>query len=153
MVRGRNSRYRRQESVLERITLEEARANLEDVLQLVGRARQRFVIRVAGKDQVAFVSLEDLALLERLDGDAEVPKEYVEAADLRKHLAEDIALVAKGRERIVVREEKSDFVALVPSRDVQALEQIDTRLDIEAAKRLLQQGLKRRDDGDDEEDD
>lgn len=138
---------------MERISLEEARANLEDVLQLVGRARQRFVVRIAGKDQVAFVSLEDLALLERLDGDVDVPKEYVEADELRKHLAEDIALVAKAKERIVIREEKSDFVALVPSRDVLALEQIDTRLDIEAAKRLLQQGLRRRDDSDEDDED
>ncbi len=137
---------------MERISLEEARANLEDVLQLVGRARQRFVIRFSGADRCAFVSLEDLALLERLDGDNEVPKEFIGADDLKRHLADEMNLVAKGTERIVIREAKDDFVALVPARDVATLEQLDTRLNIEAAKRLLEQTLKR-DPPDDEEED
>lgn len=134
---------------MERISLEEARANLEDVLQLVGRARQRFAVHFAGRDRVAFVSLEDLALLERLDGETEVPKEYVELEELQRHLGDDISLVAEAQERIVIRENKNDFVAMVPSRDVQTLEQLDARLDIEAAKRLLEQGMKDRVDDDD----
>ncbi len=137
---------------MERISLEEARSNLEDVLQLVGRARQRFAVRFGGKDRCAFVSLEDLALLEKLDGDVEIPKEFIDAADLKKHLSDEMKLVASGDERIVIREDKNDFVALVPTRDVATLEQLDARLDIEAAKRLLQQTL-RREPSDDEEDD
>lgn len=138
---------------MERISLEEARANLEDVMQLVGRARQRFVIRFGGKDWCAFVSLEDLALLEKLDGDIDVPKEHVDVEELKKHLSDEMNLVADGSERIVVREDKNDFVALVPARDVATLEQLDARLDIEAAKRLLQQTLRRkpRDEDDDED--
>jgi PHD/YefM family antitoxin component YafN of YafNO toxin-antitoxin module len=123
---------------VERISLEEARTNIEDVLQLVGRARQRFVVHVGGRDVAAFVSLEDLALLERLDGDREVAKEYVDAKHLGRHLDDEVALVEDDRERIVIREDRDDFVALVPARDLQALESLDARLDLEAAKRILQ---------------
>ena len=41
----------------------------------------------------------------------------------------------------MLHENGEDLVALVPHRDVQMLEEIDQRIDLEAAKRLLDEQL------------
>lgn len=136
---------------MQRISLDEARKNFEDVLNLVCNAKQRYAIRQGRQDLVAFVPLEDLELLERLDAENEVKVEKVDAAELLKHLYDDITLVASGKERIVIRSDGEEVATLVPRRDLDKLENLDNRINIEAAKRLLQRGMMRA--PDDEEDD
>jgi len=131
---------------VERIQFEVVRGNLDDVLKLVGNARQRIVIQENGRDRAALISLEDFALLENLDGDLNIPVEHVPLRDVKKYFSEDLAQVADREERIVIQEDGKDLAALVPGRDLALLENLDSRLDIEAAKRLLEQELKRDDD-------
>lgn len=131
---------------MERIQFEVVRGNLDDVLKLVGNARQRIVIQENGRDRAALISLEDFALLENLDGDLNIPVEHVPLRDVKKYFSEDLAQVADREERIVIQEDGKDLAALVPGRDLALLENLDSRLDIEAAKRLLEQELKRDDD-------
>lgn len=127
--------------MVDRIDLEEAKRNFSDVLKLVANAKQRIVIAHEGKDLGALIPLEDFALLERLDGDVDVPVEHVVAAEVMRHLEEDLVVVSSEAERIVVRESGKDVACLVPPRDLSVLQNLDDRLDIEAAKRLLQKEL------------
>lgn len=126
---------------MERIELEEVRQNFGDVLKLVANAKQRIVITEGAAERAALVPLEDLALLERLDGDTDVPVEHVAAGEVMRHLREDLGVVSSESERIVIRDGGKDIACLVPRRDLDVLQNLDDRLDIEAAKRLLQQEL------------
>lgn len=126
---------------MERIPVDEVRRNFSDVLLLVGNGKQRIVIQKDGHDHAAFIPLEDLALLENLDGDAEVAVEHVPVVEVRRHLNEDLDQVAGREERIVLIQSGKDVVALVPRRDLCVLENLDTRIDIEAAKRLLEKEI------------
>ncbi len=115
--------------------------NFDDVLKLVGNARQRIVIQEGGQDRAALIPLEDIALLENLDGDKDIAVEHVPVADVKKHLSDDLAQVADREERIIMQVDGEDLAAIVPGRDLALLENLDSRLDIEAAKRLLQQEM------------
>ncbi len=143
---------------MERVSISEVKKNFADVLKLVANGKQRIVITDRGKDRAAIIPVEDLELLENLDRDVEVAVERVESAQVKKHLSEDLSLVANGSERIIVLEKKKEIVALVPERDLTLLEQLDERLDIEAARRMLEEKMKRppagrssADDADDDE--
>lgn len=123
---------------MNRIPIDEVKANFEDVLLLVSNGKQRMVITDGGTARAALIPLEDLALLENLDGDANIEKETVARDEVHAHLSEDLEQVAGREERIVVRDGATDVAALVPQRDLATLENLDSRLDIEAAKRLLE---------------
>ena len=125
---------------MDRIPLDEVKNNFSDVLKLVANARQRLVISDQDGDRVAIIPVEDLELLDSLDGDVNIPIEHVDHEEVRNNLVQDVALVADQEQRIVIQEEKRDRAALVPQRDLRTLENLDTRLDIEAAKRLLEKG-------------
>ena len=131
---------------MDRIQFKVVKENFDDVIKLVGNAKQRIVIQENDQDRAALIPIEDLALLENLDGETDVPVEHVPVRDVKKHLSEDLAQVADRQERIVVQEDGKDLVALVPARDLEVLENLDSRLDIEAAKRLLQKKLEQDDD-------
>ncbi len=126
---------------MERHQADVVKKNLGDVLLLVGNGKQRVVIQRAGADRAALIPLEDLALLENLDGEAQIAVEHVPAADVKRHLARDVDLVAQRGQRIVLMEDGKDVAALVPASDVALLENLDSRLDIEAAKRLLRKEI------------
>lgn len=123
---------------MNRIPIDEVKGNFDDVLLLVSNGKQRMVITEGDEAKAALIPLEDLALLENLDGDANIEKETVPRAEVHAHLSEDLDQVASREERIVVRDGKKDIAALVPERDLATLEGLDSRLDIEAAKRLLE---------------
>ncbi|MBI4881071.1 MAG: type II toxin-antitoxin system Phd/YefM family antitoxin [Planctomycetes bacterium] len=126
---------------MERFQADVVKKNLADVLLLVGNGKQRVVIQRGSADRAALIPLEDLALLENLDGEAAVAVEHVPAVDVKRHLARDVDLVAGRGQRIVLVEDGKDVAALVPASDLALLENLDSRLDIEAAKRLLQQEI------------
>ena len=126
---------------MDRIQIAEAKSNFDDVIKLVSNAKQRMVIADQGREFAALIPLEDLALLERLDGDANIPVERVDRAEVLRHLEEDLKLVSEQSQRIVVTDANEEKVALVPQRDLSTLQNLDDRLDIEAAKRLLQREL------------
>ncbi len=128
---------------MERIHVDEVMENFADVLLLVGNGKQRLVIQENGSDRAALIPLEDLALLENLDGDANVAVEHVPVDEVRRHLVEDLAQVADREERIILNEDGVEVAALVPSRDLATLVNLDTRIDIEAAKRLLEEEMHR----------
>lgn len=126
---------------MERIELDEVKKNFGDVLKLVENAKQRIAVTSGGVELAALIPLEDLALLEKLDGDVDVPVEHVPAAEVMRHLDDDLKLVAAEAQRIVIQEKRGDVACLVPKRDLATLQELDDRLDIEAAKRLLQKEL------------
>lgn len=128
---------------MERIQLDEVKRNFNDVLLLVQNGKQRVVIVEQGRGRAAFISLEDLALLENLDGEKEVTVERVAAAEVKRHLTQDVALVADRVERIIVHKDGVDLVALVPERDLALLENLDARIEINAAARLLKKKIRR----------
>lgn len=118
--------------------LQEVKKNFRDVVLLVGNGRQRILIQEKGRDRAALIPLEDLALLENLDGDRDVAVEHVSIEDVRRHLSEDLALVADRDERILVQDRGVDLACLVPGRDLAVLENLDASLDMEAARRSLE---------------
>ena len=126
---------------MERIQFDVVKRNFDDVIKLVGNAKQRIVVRENDQDRAALIPLEDLALLENLDGDKNVAVEHVSVANVKKHFSEDLAQVADREQRIVLQEGGNDLIAMVPGRDLEVLENLDSRLDIEAAKRLLQKEM------------
>ena len=125
---------------MEHLALEEVHENFADVVMLVANGRRRILVEGKG-DRAAFVSLEDLALLENFDGGKATPAKKLAVSTVKRNLARDLARVAKKRERIVLRENNADVMALVPVEDVTALESLDNRLDLEAAKRLLEKEM------------
>lgn len=127
---------------MRRIALTDVRKSFGDVLNLVANARERILIREGKTDRAALISLEDLALLESLDDGRDVPVEHVSLDEVRKHLKKDVGEVANRLERIVVQDAGNDLVALVPERDLALLEHLDTRIGLEAAKRLLDKRMR-----------
>ncbi len=126
---------------MERLALEEVHENFADVVMLVANGRRRILVEGKGADRAVFVSLEDLALLENFDGGKATPAKKLAVSTVKRNLARDLARVADRRERIVLRENDADVMALVPVEDVTALESLDNRLDLEAAKRLLEKEM------------
>jgi prevent-host-death family protein len=55
----------------------------------------------------------------------------------KKQFDEIIDRVAHGGERVVIRRGKKTLAAVVPPEDVQALDQLEDRQDVEEAKRRL----------------
>ena len=126
---------------MERIAVDEARKNLEDVLLLVENGRQRVVL-VDGEGEVcALVPVEDLELLENLDRDAKIPVERVPQEEVERHFRADVHEVRDREERIVVLVDGRSRAALIPRRDLKTLLDLDDRLDLEAAKRLLRKEM------------
>lgn len=126
---------------MERIQASVVKRNFGDCLKLVANARHRIVVQEGDVDRAALISLEDMALLENLDGDANIEVEHVAIEEVKKHLSEDLAQVADREERIVLKDGDKEIAVLVPKRDLATLENLDSRLDIEAAKRLLQERM------------
>ncbi|MFO0981604.1 MAG: hypothetical protein U1E76_07595 [Planctomycetota bacterium] len=126
---------------MERISVSELKKSFHDVVLLVGNAKQRVVVNDRHGARVGIVPLEDLALLESLDNGHVPALERIALPELKRHFTDDLAKVASGAERIVVQEHDQDMAAVVPERDLTLLENLDQRLDIEAAKRLLQEKL------------
>ena len=130
---------------MERIGLHELPESLGDVVNLVRSSRLRVVVEEHGEPRAAFVSLEDLELLGSLERSDPAPAPLgVEVADIRKHLSERVAELARGA-RAILRQKGSDAVALIGLRDLRVLEGVDARLDLEAAKRLLEGEIGRAD--------
>ena len=126
---------------MERISVQEARRNFADVVQLVANAKQRFLIQEYKTDRVGMIPLEDLALLEGVCTDGKKTINRLTTADVEQHLNDDVGFFSESNEWFVLHENGEDLVALVPHRDVQLLEGIDQRIDLEAAKRLLDEQL------------
>jgi hypothetical protein len=125
---------------VERIPVQEARRNFADIVRLVTKTRQRFLIQEYKTDRVGMVPLEDLALLEGLaNGDKTTTR--LTTADVEQHLNEDIEFFSNSTGWFVVHEDGKDLAALVPHRDVQMLEGLDDSIDLAAAKRLLDEEL------------
>jgi prevent-host-death family protein len=55
----------------------------------------------------------------------------------REELAEMLNRVAYGRERVVLQRRGKNVAALVPIEDLELLEMLEDRLDLESAKRAL----------------
>ena len=70
---------------MDRINATEARDNLADVLNRVAYGKDRVLITRRGKDLVALVPIEDLALIERLEDEIDVREAKKALADARKH--------------------------------------------------------------------
>ena len=126
---------------MERISVQEARRNFADVVQLVVNAKQRFLIQEYKTDRVGMIPLEDLALLQGVCTDGKKTINRLTTADVEQHLNDDVGFFSESTEWFVLHENGEDLVALVPHRDVQLLEGIDQRIDLEAAKRLLDEQL------------
>ena len=65
------------------------------------------------------------------------------ASNAREHFADTINRVAYRGERIVLYRRGKSLVAVVPITDLAALEQLEDRLDLEAAKRALAESSER----------
>ncbi len=70
---------------MDRINATEARDNLADILNRVAYGKDRVLITRRGKDLVALVPIEDLALIERLEDEIDVQEAKKALADARKH--------------------------------------------------------------------
>lgn len=127
---------------MERIPIDEVRFNFDQVVELVARGKRRLLVRSDLGDHAGLISLEDLVLLETLDGKETIPVERVPMEEVRRYLREDIEEVTHRKERIVLLRGKEELAALVPRRDLKLLETLDARLDMEAAKRILDQQLR-----------
>ena len=69
---------------MNRIKATEARDNLADVLNRVAYGKDRVLITRHGRDLVAVVPIEDLALIERLEDEIDVREAKKALADVRK---------------------------------------------------------------------
>lgn len=127
---------------MERIDVEEARRNLEDVLLLVENARRRVLLVEGEGDPVcALLPTEDIELLESLDGSREVATERVAQKEVARHFRADLDEVRSRRERLVVLQGERERAVLAPLSDLRRLVELDERLDLEVAKRLLERRL------------
>lgn len=63
----------------------------------------------------------------------------VEATDLRSELSEVLNRVAFGKERVVVTRHGKELVALVPLEDMQLLEDLEDRIDLEKTRAALEE--------------
>ncbi|MBK8975770.1 MAG: hypothetical protein IPM29_07575 [Planctomycetes bacterium] len=129
---------------MERIDLREVPRNLADIVHLVHGSKARLVVHDANGPIGSFVSLADLELLEHVAGDPKRLPARRDLADLRKALGGAHARDAFAQRGILLRDGE-EAIALVPLADVEALEGIDTQLDLEVARRMLEDALRERD--------
>ena len=66
-----------------------------------------------------------------------------DASALREALAETVNRVAYGKERVTVRRRGKPVAALVPLEDLELLEALEDRLDLEAARAALAESTER----------
>jgi PHD/YefM family antitoxin component YafN of YafNO toxin-antitoxin module len=125
---------------MDRISVEEATRNLADLLNVVANGKQRYLIGDGKSPSAAFLPAEDLELLGTLDRDPH-RLTRVDVSQLRKRLRERIAASAAGTERFVVLRDGQEIAGLVSAGDVAQLVDLDGRIDLEAAKRLLERRL------------
>jgi prevent-host-death family protein len=62
---------------------------------------------------------------------------HLESSKAREDFSDTLNRVAYSHERIVLRRRGKDVAALVPLEDLALLEQMENRIDIEEAKRIL----------------
>ena len=122
---------------MERIPVQEARRNFADIVRLVTKTKQRFLIQEYKTDRVGMVPLEDLALLEGLATGGSKTTSRLTTADVAQHLNEDVEFFSNSSDWFVLHENGKDLAAMVPYRDVLMLEGLDESIDLAAAKRLL----------------
>ena len=124
------------------ISIVEAERNLEDVLKLVANGKQRFLLSDKKRLQAALLSTEDLELLRTID-EKKQSAIKVSFDSLRGKLRERIGTLAEAGKRVIVTRNGTELAALVPVRDVETLVGIDDDIDLQAARRLLEQQLGR----------
>lgn len=61
------------------------------------------------------------------------------ASRVREHFSDTLNRVAYRKERIVLRRRSKDLVAVVPMEDLAFLEEVEDRLDLEAARKALKE--------------
>ena len=123
------------------ISIVEAERNLEDVLNLVANGKQRFLISDKNL-HAALLSTEDLELLRTIDKKKQTATK-VSFNSLRGKLRERIGTLTDDGKRVIVTRNGTDLAALVPVRDVETLVGLDDAIDLQAARRLLEQQLGR----------
>jgi len=64
---------------------------------------------------------------------------HMAASKLRQNLSDTLNQVAYGKERVVLRRRGKDLAAVVPIEDLVLLEQMEDRLDLEAARKALKE--------------
>ncbi len=64
---------------------------------------------------------------------------HLTISDARQRLADTVNRVAYTRERIILQKRGKSVAALVPIEDLELLEQIEDRLDLEAAREALKE--------------
>jgi len=60
---------------------------------------------------------------------------HVTASELRQDMSAAINRVAFGHERIILRRNKKDLAAIIPIEDLELLEELESRLDLEAYRK------------------
>ena len=65
---------------------------------------------------------------------------HMSVTKARSEFAEIVNRVAYGHERIVITRRGKNVVALVPAEDLDLLEELEDRMDIEAAEKALKEG-------------
>ena len=133
---------------MERISIQEAEQNLEDLLHLVSDGKQRFVLEDNQGTQAALLSTEDLELLRTLDpAPKKNPVDRIGIPTLRGHLQDRIGTLGENAPgttgRVIVTEQGDEVAALVPLKDLQKLMGLDGEIDLAAAKQLLDKQLRR----------
>ena len=129
---------------MDRISVDEATRNLQDLLNVVANGKQRFVINNATEDLAAILSTEDLSLLETLDQDGSQAKAVsLDEASLQSQVAEKVAESAANNQRFIVTRGDREMAAIVPMKDIQMLVGLDGQIDLAAAKKLLDKQLGR----------
>ena len=131
---------------MERISIQEAEQNLEDLLHLVSDGKQRFVLEDNQGTQAALLSTEDLELLRTLDPmPKKDPVDRIGVPTLRGHLKDRIGTLGEPGTtgRVIVTEQGDEVAALVPLKDLQKLMGLDGEIDLAAAKQLLDKQLRR----------
>jgi len=69
----------------------------------------------------------------------EVPMSKVTTVNARQQFSDIVNRSAYGKERIVLTRRGKEVVALVPIEDLNLLEELEDRLDIEAARKALKE--------------
>lgn len=119
------------------IPIAEVRSNLQSVMFFVSEGRNRVVLVDGDEERGALISLDDLAMLEALsrNGESAIPR--VTPEEFRTNIRE----VVRRDARVILCDENVDIIAVVPKRDVEALESLDGKIDLEAAKQNLEQQM------------
>ena len=119
------------------IPIAEVRSNLQSVMFFVSEGRNRVVLVDGDEERGALISLDDLAMLEALSRNGESAIPTVTPEEFRTNIPE----VVRRDERVILCDENVDIIAVVPKRDVEALESLDGKIDLEAAKQNLEQQM------------